>query len=208
MVRVARLELTASWPPVKRATSCATPGTHINISHFSGKIKCFFEKILIFLDFFVNFLFNNNWGWDFNYMWMLFTFVCTGMNPVRVGANGLPLCWQAELHLKRGLARCKKREWSGWVLAVRVDCHATLATTLPTNFVQIYLCAYIQSWRTQFAPTALSFNLCRFVWYFLHFFGKSKPFPYGVTSRLYYKLSEFVQDLLKIICNILLNCGS
>ena len=26
LVRVARLELTASWPPVKRATSCATPG--------------------------------------------------------------------------------------------------------------------------------------------------------------------------------------
>ena len=26
LVRVARLELTASWPPVKRATNCATPG--------------------------------------------------------------------------------------------------------------------------------------------------------------------------------------
>ena len=46
MVRVARLELTASWPPVKRATNCATPGWCVllnvsldRIAHQSGKCK-------------------------------------------------------------------------------------------------------------------------------------------------------------------------
>ena len=46
MVRVARLELTASWTPFKRATTCATPGY---LSYFTTKksfVKVFEANIL------------------------------------------------------------------------------------------------------------------------------------------------------------------